>query len=195
MPRPSRRSIDGQQISYARDFLVDQARNWLSMGKASQVERFELEHARFSSRAASSLLVLSNDLVKRDWTAADLSEVRCQLLRYRDQVEANGATVFVVMVAPDKLTAYHPDLVDRSLPSGVIDALADPRLTMPRVDRDLRAAIEAGELDVYLPGDSHWGAKGHEIVGSVMVDALTTLGVPEARSRDNSLHAPIRTGS
>lgn len=174
--RPIERPIDEQQIAYARDFLLDQVRKWLSIENSSQPQRFRLAYARFSSRDASSLLVLSNDLVKRHWSTADISRARCQLLRYREQVQANGSTVFVVMVAPDKVTAYHPDLIDQSLPSGVIDTLADPRLLMPRVDHELRSAIEAGKIDVYLPGDSHWGAEGHEIVGRVMVGTLAELG-------------------
>ncbi len=174
VPRPTESSIDDQQVAYARDFLADRLKRLLKRKEDLKVYKFAINKVRFSKRETSSVLVLSGDLDKRDWTPAGLSGMRCQLLRYRDQIHANGTTAFVVLVAPDKLTAYHPDLVDQSLPAGVIDELADPRLVMPRVDRALRKAIEAGEIDVYLPGDSHWGAVGHKIVGDIMVETVTS---------------------
>ena len=163
---PSRR-YDEQQLTYARDFLLKNIRN--SFGRKSGVRELRLSVPRFSSDRAKALLVVSGDLHKNRWGHNDIEEMQCQILRLQRPVQANGKTLFIALPIPDKLSAYHDDLVDPSLPRGVIDQLTDPRLNRPPVDKALRAAITAGEMDVYLPNDTHFGARGQALTAETVM--------------------------
>ncbi len=172
---PLSRRYDEQQLTYARDFLIKNLRNLL--GRKSAVREFRLNLPRFSSDRAKALLVVSGDVQKNRWVPKDIEEMQCQLLRLQRAVQANGKTLFIALPIPDKLSAYHDDLVDPSLPRGVIDELTDPLLNRPQVDKALRAAIVAGETDVYLPNDTHFGARGQALT------ADTVMRFMEARTR------------
>jgi hypothetical protein len=67
------------------------------------------------------------------------------------------------------LSAYHDDLVDPSLPRGVIGQLTNPLLNRPQVDKALRAEIVTGEKDVYLPNDTHFGARGQALTADTVM--------------------------
>ena len=164
---PLSRRYDEQQLTYARDFLLKNIRN--SFGRKSGVRELRLSVPRFSSDRAKALLVVSGDLHKNRWGQNDIEEMQCQLLRLQRAVQANGKTLFIALPIPDKLSAYHDDLVDPSLPRGVIDQLTDPRLNRPPVDKALRAAITAGEMDVYLPNDTHFGARGQALTAETVM--------------------------
>ncbi len=164
---PLSRRYDEQQLTYARDFLIKNIRNLL--GRKSAVREFRLNTPRFSSDRAKALLVVSGDLQKNRWGPKDIEEMQCQLLRLQRAVQANGKTLFIALPIPDKLSAYHDDLVDPSLPRGVVDQLTDPRLNRPQLDKELRAEIVAGEMDVYLPNDTHFGARGQALTADVVM--------------------------
>lgn len=129
----------------------------------------------FSSERSNRLLVFRKDIQKTgEWTAAGPSALDCQLAELRRKVQANGRTRLVVMVPPDKLTAYTPWITDPSVQGlSELEALASrhPDL-IPPVHRALNAAIAAGITDVYLPNNTHWGIKGHLVAGQVVADFL-----------------------
>lgn len=129
----------------------------------------------FSNELSDRLLVFRGDIEKTaQWREATQAGIDCLLAELRRKVEAGGHTRLVVLVAPDKLTAYAPWVTDRSVQGlSELDALADrhPDL-IPPIHRTLEAAIAAGTQDVYLPNNTHWGIKGHLLVGQVMADFL-----------------------
>lgn len=174
--------LDEQQLTYARDFLIKNARK--ALGWKTAVGEFRLRVPRFSSERSKTLLVLSDDLKKKRWQPGDVDEMQCQLRKLQQSVQANGKTLFVALPIPDKLSAYHDDLVDQSPPSGVIDSLTDPSLNRPRLEKAIRAEITAGEIDVYLPNDTHFGSRGQQVT------AETVLQFIEERARKAS--APPR---
>lgn len=184
---PLSRRYDEQQLTYARDFLFKNIRNLL--GRKSAVREFRLNTPRFSSDRAKALLVVSGDLQKNRWGPKDIEEMQCQLLRLQRAVQANGKTLFIALPIPDKLSAYHDDLVDPSLPRGVVDQLTDPRLNRPQLDKALRAEIVAGEMDVYLPNDTHFGARGQALT------AETVMRFIEERTRKIEASANSATPS
>jgi hypothetical protein len=164
---PLSRRYDEQQLTYARDFLLKNIRH--SLGRESAVREFPLSTPRFSSDRANALLVVSEDLQKNHWGPKDIEEMQCQLLRLQRAVQANGKTLFIALPIPDKLSAYHDDLVDPSLPRGVIGQLTNPLLNRPQVDKALRAEIVTGEKDVYLPNDTHFGARGQALTADTVM--------------------------
>ncbi|MEC4748359.1 hypothetical protein [Methylomicrobium sp. Wu6] len=131
--------------------------------------------APFSSVRKREMLVYKEDVLKASsWREMDLSEMDCRIERIRKKVEANGRTKFVLMIAPDKLTAYKDFIVDRNLHdlSLLTQLSARHPDIIPRTDLALTAAIGSGKLDVYLPDDTHWGSTGHRIVAETVLDFL-----------------------
>lgn len=165
MPLPGR--YDEQQLTYARDFLIKNIRN--SFGRKSGVRELRLRMPRFSSDRAAALLVYSEEIRKNRWHQKDIEEMHCQLLKFQRAIQANGKTLFIALPIPDKLSAYHDDLVDPSPPPGVIGQLTDPRLNRPQVEKAIRAEIIAGELDVYLPNDTHFGPRGQALTAETVM--------------------------
>ena len=92
----------------------------------------------------------------------------------RQQVEANGQTRFVLIVAPDKLTAYSDFIANKKLRNiSMLTELSERNnKVIPRIDLALISAIRNGEQDVYLPDDTHWGSSGHRIAAETLLDFL-----------------------
>lgn len=134
-----------------------------------------LRDAPFSSVEKHTLLVFKNDLRKIAWwKTANISNIACRIKQMKDQVEASGRTRFILMAAPDKLTVYtdflaDPKLRNASQLSGFAEANAED---MPRLDLALVSAANADEKDVYLPNDTHWGARGQQIVADTLLNFL-----------------------
>lgn len=172
---PSAGRLDKQQLTYARDFLHKNIRQILA--RDSLVKEYPLNSPRFSSERSTSLLVFIDDLRKKNWTSKDIEEMQCQLLSFQQTIQSNGKTLFVALPIPDKLSAYHDNLVDPTLPRGIIDQLNDPKLNRPQVEKVIQAEITAGNLDVYLPNDTHFGWRGQALT------AETVLRYIEQRTR------------
>lgn len=130
----------------------------------------------FSNALPDRLIVFRGDIEKTtQWRQPGPGGIDCLLANLRHKVEADGRTRLVVLVAPDKLTAYTPWVTDRSIQGlSELSALVDrhPDL-LPPVGRALHAAIDAGTSDVYLPNNTHWGIQGHMVVGQVMAAFLS----------------------
>ncbi len=163
--------LDGGQIAFARDFILANLRRPFRR-QNSIVYRETLRAPRFSSRRPQTLLFLSADLETASLESVDLDRIRCGLIDVQRRVEAAGTTRFVAMIAPDKRAIYAPDIVGAAGPGSVVPKLVDPRLALARLDLSLRQAVEAGELDVYLPNDTHWGAVGHRVAADTVLDQL-----------------------
>lgn len=160
-----------QQLTYARDFMLKNVKK--AFGWQSGALEFPLRVPRFSSERSKALLVVSADhIFKETWQQKDVEEMQCQLLRLQETVQSNGKTLFVALPIPDKLSAYHDDLVDPSPPRGVIDRFTDPRLNRPPVEKAIRAEITAGEIDVYLPNDTHFGSRGQEVTADTVLQFI-----------------------
>src|SRR5262249_7504258 len=132
--------------------------------------------APFSSDVKSTLLVYKDDLNKVDWWKnVEPAVLDCWIDAMRRIVEANGVTRFVLMVAPDKLTAYgelvgDPRLTEASSLANLSERHPD---VMPRLDRELAASVRRGEMDIYLPNNTHWGSSGHRIAAETLLRFLT----------------------
>ncbi len=167
---PAAGQYDMQQLTYARDFLVKNIKKVFARHPITL--RFEIRLPRFSSDQSKTLLVISEDLSKKNWNQKNIEEMECQLLSFQKAVQSNGKTLFVALPIPDKLSAYHDDLVDLSPPPGVIDQLTDPSLNRPKVEKTIRAEIAKGEMDIYLPNDTHFGARGQELTAETVLNFI-----------------------
>jgi hypothetical protein len=171
LPRPQH-ALDIDQLTYARDFLGKSIRRW--RGKLeTPVVRLPLSQPLFSSRRADQLLVIRDDLYKRDWRAEELRNMVCNLQQMQRSVEQNGHTRLVVMIVPDKLSAYADFIAEPGYANlSVIDRLAASGLPLARVDLALRAAIVRGVQDVYAPDNTHLSSRGYVILADALLGHL-----------------------
>lgn len=175
--RPTRRSLF--QLDPREVLQFQWARLLRRFGRSSgEAVEVGLTRRAFSCRSEKSTLVYAGDILKRHWTPADLKNIGCQLRWIQDSVQRGGRTLFLVMLIPDKLTAYSPDLSDRALDGlGILSRLDTRGLNVLPVAQALGREIRAGTLDVYLPDDSHLGSLGQELLARTVFDELHRRGV------------------
>jgi len=132
---------------------------------------FDLTTANlFSNNKSQKLLVYEGDVKKKNWDDNLIASIRCKLINIQNIVQANGKTLFVVMIAPDKLTAYSPFLQDASVAkyTAIERMIPERALHMPRFDLPIQSAINSGMVDVYLSNDTHWASKGQQIAAETL---------------------------
>ena len=145
------------------------------ISRDSQAYIFELTTPKlFSSNRSDTLLVYEGDVKKQEWDDDRLKNISCILLNMQNFIQANGKTLFVVMIAPDKLTAYSHYLKDGSMATiSAIERLkVDKALHLPRFDLPIQAKIDEGVVDVYLPNDTHWAYFGQQVAADTLTKYL-----------------------
>lgn len=164
------------KLRFVLNYLKNGAWRLLRGIEKTNVRKIDLtEAAPFSSFNNREMLVFKDDLEKvSSWQDMSLAEMGCRIEGIRKQIEANGHTKFVLMIAPDKLTAYADFLANKNLRdiSYVTKLTEQNQEVMPRIDIALTAAIRTGVLDVYLPDDTHWGSSGHQIIAETLLGFL-----------------------
>ena len=80
------------------------------------------------------------------------------------------------MTLPDKATAYQPYLVSTEIKQqpALINRLRIDALTGHGINmlQPIRTMIAAGNKDVYLPNDTHWGYKGFQLAAALIDEKL-----------------------
>ena len=131
--------------------------------------------APFSSPRRDSTIVYYGDLWKFEVQPEGWSKALARFEKFRSHVEANHYSRFFLLIAPDRSTVYArilaPNPVITPRPLSALTPLFDD-LPQIAVTEALQGAVARGEKDVYLPNDSHWGWKGHAIVGETVVRHL-----------------------
>lgn len=132
----------------------------------------------FSNRQSDTLLVYRDDLIKVGLSDVQLRQQACGLRALQRSVEADGRTRFVVLIVPDKLSAYRPYV--EGFPTrypAVVPILAEqPLLGLPRVDLAFDEALRAGARDLFMPNDTHLGALGHRLLAEALLSDLEARG-------------------
>jgi len=143
------------------------------LGINTQVVKARLKTGSlFSSPRSDELLIYFDEYSKNLLSEPDFQDIRAGLEAFRDRVESNGVTRFVVVIAPDKSSLYARWLEDADMATVnlVAEAAKDPSLPVLRTDRILAEAMNSP--DVYLPSDSHWSSRSHRLVAEGLLDLL-----------------------
>ncbi len=175
--RPTTRPWDDWPSSYAMNFILQNTLRWWRGHEATAAVRLEMTtDGLFSSRHSRGLLVYAEDFNKANWSEGDWRAAICDLARMQDRVQANGRTVFLAMIVPDKLTVYAPFLPDRRFATlSHLDRLAEiPSVNLVRVDRVLDPR---SHVDLYLPDDTHWSSATHAMAADLVLRALVEQGI------------------
>ena len=183
--RDTARAWTDWPAAYAAAYLTQNLRRWLMGHETTNSVELDLTRGGlFSSRADRELLVYGEDFNKLGWTETDWHGAACNLLRLQARVEANGKTLFLAMVAPDKLTTYGPYLAAQKFSHiSHLDLLADyPALNLVRFDRGFDPTAH---VDLYLPNDTHWSTAGHRLAALLVERLLAAKGaLPRSPGRN-----------
>ena len=171
------RTPEWSDINLKFSFMVIQQSltRWLLGHDFSQVSKLPLSRTElFSNRRSGEILLFAEDFSKTRWAPEQVSAAGCMLRKLQDRVQANGKTRFVFLLIPDKTNAYSEFIQDdrvRRMPK-TYPVLAEIGVNVPRLDVALTAAISSGEVDVYLPNDTHFGTRGYELTARTLLHAL-----------------------
>lgn len=174
--RRTRRDWSEWPLSYGLEFARVNLLRRLGLDRWPAVGMVMTRPGLFSSRFSEGLLVYAEDFNKLAWDEAGWRRATCDLVRLQDRVQANGRTVFVAFVAPDKLSVYN-----RFLPYRAFDAMS--RLPIVAAQEDLNyirldnRLDPTGDVDLYLPNDTHWSPRTHERVAFWVLDWLKERGI------------------
>lgn len=172
------RSWSSVNPGFVRTWLFRQA--WRRASGADSGGSLRQQLARqdlFSSRITDQLLVYDHDQRKGAWKPVDLDAVRCALAKIALKFQANGSTVFVTALAPDKSSAYRPWLraPEKFAETRLPDLLERFPVPDARLDVAVRKAVSCGVKDVYMPDDTHWGGAGQALAAEAIMELLARL--------------------
>jgi hypothetical protein len=172
------------KIGYAAKTVFHSLLRAVSSRERTKVVRVALTRDDlFSNLDPSATLIYRGDVDKvAQWQGEGIDRLACRIETLRRRVEANGVTRLVIVLPPDKLTAYEPYLAAGELRGQSRLAELAQRLprVLPRVDQAIAAAIAAGHVDVYLPNNTHWGSAGHLAAGEAV--ALFIAGLDASQN-------------
>lgn len=175
--RPTTHSWDAFPAAYAINFAIQNLRRAIAGHETTNAVRLALARpGLFSSAGDRGLLVYGTDFNKMGWTAASWQAAACDLVRLQDRVQANGRTVFVAMIVPDKLSVYAQFLQSRDFDRlSQLSRLAEVR-SLNLVP--LAAALDpVAHVDLYLPNDTHWSAATQAMAAVEIRRMLEARGV------------------
>ncbi|MEN8170087.1 MAG: hypothetical protein ABFS08_07675 [Pseudomonadota bacterium] len=166
-----------------------QEKNWLEnikglhgvgeygSSKGAYVLPLKEESRLFSNKLHDSLLVYYLDITKVT-KGALLSDAVRGVGQLQRKVEENGHSQFILMLFPDKLSAYSPWLEDKMLaPPSLIPELSRLYPSQVRLDLAFQRALAVPVIDLYLPNDTHAGYKGYSIAANTLIEYLLGTGM------------------
>jgi hypothetical protein len=181
--RPRTHRWDEFPAAYAINFVAQNAWRAIVGHETTNAVRLELARAGlFSSASDRSLLVYGTDFNKQGWTTAEWRAAACDLARLQDRVQANGRTVFVAMIVPDKLSVYARFLLYRDFDrlSQLSRLAAIPSLNLV----PLAAALDpVAQVDLYLPDDTHWSTATQAMAARLIRRMLEARGIFRPRDQ------------
>ncbi len=122
-------------------------------------------------------MALSRDFLLYDQLdEQNLQIARCSI-RTISQIFTDARLPHALLILPDKTTAYQTYLVDEKLrQQPALITQFDMRTLSPHginMLSPIRTLIAAGNKDVYLPNDTHWGYKGFQLAAALLNKELT----------------------
>ena len=175
-------AISTERIDEAVDFVTKNLARWTVGVNTTPVSRYALSRGGlFTSNDDTKLLVLDDDLIKGTLSEDYLRSLACYFTQLQSRIESNHQTKFVLMIAPDRTTAYGDFLPTLHLPNLTEHLAQIQGLSILRLDKVMKALILSGTKDVYYPSDTHWGPAGM----AAAAEALIRFIVPSPKITHN----------
>lgn len=127
----------------------------------------------FSNRKADRLLYFAEDELKTSWSEKDQAAAVGNLKRIQDDLAKKGLRLVVIMV-PDKSSAYRPYLANEASKVGYPD-VSEQLKTAGVNNVNLLSYFQhaAGEtVDLYLPNDTHLSTQGYKLMATKVAEHI-----------------------
>lgn len=127
----------------------------------------------FSNHKADRLLYFAEDELKISWSEKDQAAAVVNLKHIQDDLAKKGLRL-VVIVVPDKSSAYRPYLANEVSKSGYPDIFEQLKVVGVSNVNLLRFFQQAaGEtVDLYLPNDTHLSTQGYKLMASKIAEHI-----------------------
>ncbi len=129
------------------------------------------DYPLFSCNNNSEILIFKGDINKRYYSDNEMKESALNVKVTEEGVESNGFTNFIFLAFPDKLTVYSEFIFGGNNMPNALQRFSE-HYNLIRLDIPFISAIKQGELDVYLPNDTHTGPIGSEIAAEEIMKKL-----------------------
>jgi hypothetical protein len=149
-------------------------------GSGTSVDELPIRNRQlFSNKRSNYILVLKDDYKKSGLGKSELESIECGMFNLQSIVEKNGKTKLLIMLVPDKTSAYSDFILDnKNIPGSIIPRIPNTaKMPLPRIDLAIREAIADGETDVYLPNDTHLGSGGNRIAADCLINYMIDKGM------------------
>ncbi|MCX7111623.1 MAG: hypothetical protein NTX45_16165 [Proteobacteria bacterium] len=180
-------AIDWTKINlkFALLYIENSILRFLFNDDFTKVKKYALtKNDLFSNNKSGEILLLQTWLDAKEWSNDELSSAICSVVNIQNIVQSNGKTIFIILPIPDKGTAFAKYIINPKframdyLPSMFLRS----NINTPMIDVLLQKAIDSGDKDVYLPNDTHFGAKGYQLTAKSVYDLLLKLRATEIPS-------------
>ncbi len=148
----------------------------------SKVKRFSLTRDDlFSNKKSDQILLLRTWFDAKLWNNGNLDKSLNSASTLQKLIQSNGNTLFILLLIPDKSTAYRQYMANPDIPEleNITRKLIDKNINSPRLDILVKNSISVGDKDVYLPNDTHFGTKGYELAAKSILDLLRDTGLED----------------
>jgi hypothetical protein len=182
-----RKTFDIRNINlrYAASVMIKTFMRNLFGRELRPVKRFHLiNNTLFSNKQSNEILLYDADMDKLTWDHEDIVKATCSIRALQNRIQANGKTLFIFMLAPDKSTAY-ADYIAYPVFRNRDDTqhwLIKYGINAPQIDLMLKKAIDSRIKDIYLPSGTHWSARGYEIAAECLVDFIKQHSIEENKT-------------
>ena len=131
----------------------------------------------FSNAHPDSVLFYHLDKLKLSITNNEWMNIETRFYILQKLIEANRYTNFLVMIAPDKSTVYRKYLLQSEVKfESCLNLMPDNYpVNWLNIEQLMQQSIEEGNIDLYLPNDTHWGSAGYQIAAEAIISEFTDL--------------------
>lgn len=125
----------------------------------------------FSNNHPDSALFYLLDKLKLSINKHEWETIENRFSILQNSVQSNGFTNFIAMIAPDKSTVYKNYLLapNQEFKSCLNLMPNKKEVNWLNIEKLMQKSIEEGEIDVYLPNDTHWGSAGYRVAAEAIM--------------------------
>lgn len=128
----------------------------------------------FSNVRKQELIYHYEDRKKLSYTAEHYATAQCGMKAFAAKIYKELGVPSIFLIAPDKSSIYAKwfQNQERSVES-IIPKLMDRGVNLVDLYSPMLRAAKNGAIDLYLPNDTHWGARGGEIAARELIQFIT----------------------
>jgi len=168
-------SLGGLDLNSTINYLKKSFSRNVFGKNTTEVHNFSLKRKDlFSNKKSASLLVITRDFKLKDVTHEQIKVAQCSLLALQQRIRNNGRTEFIALFFPDKTTTYSDFLIDeRYAGMSVINNFEKiPKLNSTLLVDVFKNRVEQGDVDFYLPNDTHCGFQAYKLAAEAVLARL-----------------------